>query len=411
MLYYNIYPFRKKSSFKVDFSLSQGDTVPSYDLNIKSVDCDDTGTKLICTLGDLIMLSTDGGTSWSSVLPSGSFQPFRCVAMDSDGTNMIVGGYGGRIYTSSDSGVTWTERQPAGDSDCNWLSVASDSDGSNLIACNYGGRLYTSSDSGVTWTERQPAGDSNLNWACVASDSDGSNLIAGVYGGRIYTSSDSGVNWTERRPDGDSNFNWKGVASDSDGSNLIVCANGGKTYISSDNGVTWTNADPTGSGSTVYWKSVASNNDGSKLIVLYSSGHGTSAFVSTDSGATWAQVYLSANDLYSVNMSSNGQHIFIGNKINLEKSINTGSSFSTIKPAKYAFVIYKDDVFSGCIENEVTQIIDDVYTIELSSNDTDTNKILIKNAVSATTTYNGLILYSNRLYRGIIPHILPFLRR
>ena len=50
-----------------------------------------------------------------------------------------------------------------------------------------GDRLYTSSDSGANWTERQPAGDVDKNWDSVASDADGSNLIAGAYGGRLYT--------------------------------------------------------------------------------------------------------------------------------------------------------------------------------------------------------------------------------
>jgi len=114
---------------------------------------------------------------------------WRCAASDSDGSNLIAGVYGGRLYTSSDSGVDWTERRPGGASNFNWLCAASDNDGSNLIAGAYVGRLYTSSNGGVDWTERQPGGDSNLNWRAVGSDSNGSNLIAGVDGGRLYTSS------------------------------------------------------------------------------------------------------------------------------------------------------------------------------------------------------------------------------
>jgi hypothetical protein len=39
--------------------------------------------------------------------------------------------------------INWTERRPAGDANKNWYGVSSDSDGSNLIAGVYGGRLYT----------------------------------------------------------------------------------------------------------------------------------------------------------------------------------------------------------------------------------------------------------------------------
>jgi hypothetical protein len=51
-----------------------------------------------------------------------------------------------------------------------------------------GGQIYTSIDSGVTWTPR----DSDRDWYCVASSSDGTKLVAGLNGGsggQIYTSS------------------------------------------------------------------------------------------------------------------------------------------------------------------------------------------------------------------------------
>jgi hypothetical protein len=91
---------------------------------------------------------------------------------------------GNGIYTSTDSGVTWS----AHDSVRNWYSVASSSDGTKLIAADVGvgsgGQLYTSPDSGATWTAR----DSSRTWYSVASSSDGSKLVAGVYGGQIFTS-------------------------------------------------------------------------------------------------------------------------------------------------------------------------------------------------------------------------------
>ena len=94
--------------------------------------------------------------------------------------------------------ITWTERQPAGNFNKDWLSTASDSDGSHLIAGIKGGRLYTSSDYGVNWTERQPAGDVDKDWRSVASDSDGSHLIVSIKNGRLYT----GIEDSNRRQQG-----------------------------------------------------------------------------------------------------------------------------------------------------------------------------------------------------------------
>jgi photosystem II stability/assembly factor-like uncharacterized protein len=60
------------------------------------------------------------------------------------------------IYTSADSGATWTQTAAPQQS---WISVASSSDGTKLVATGNTppsavGYIYTSSDSGATWTQR-----------------------------------------------------------------------------------------------------------------------------------------------------------------------------------------------------------------------------------------------------------------
>jgi hypothetical protein len=63
--------------------------------------------------------------------------------------------------------------------------VASSSDGTKLVAAGWGDYIYTSWDSGATWTEKGTRQD----WSSVASSSDGTKLVAVVNGGYIYTSS------------------------------------------------------------------------------------------------------------------------------------------------------------------------------------------------------------------------------
>jgi len=65
-----------------------------------------------------------------------------------------------------------------------WQSVASSSDGTKLAAVVDGGGIYTSTDSGETWTQTSAP---YLGWQSVASSSDGNKLVAVVYGGGIYT--------------------------------------------------------------------------------------------------------------------------------------------------------------------------------------------------------------------------------
>jgi hypothetical protein len=155
-----------------------------------------------------------------------------------DGTKLVAAGYGAYtppitgpstytgdyIYTSVDSGATWTQTG----SPRLWQSVASSADGTKLVATvgtNYWspGYIYTSGDSGATWTQR----DVKLAWwSSVASSADGTKLVAAVVGGRVYTSGDSGESWT---PAG-STQGWSSVASSADGTKLVAVANNQDLY-------------------------------------------------------------------------------------------------------------------------------------------------------------------------------------
>ena len=93
---------------------------------------------------------------------------------------LAAGVNGGQIYTTADSGATWTARASTQD----WQAIASSADGTKLVACVVNGQIYTSSDSGVTWNARA----SNQGWYSVASSADGTKLAACDYMfGYIYT--------------------------------------------------------------------------------------------------------------------------------------------------------------------------------------------------------------------------------
>ncbi|MBI4745297.1 MAG: hypothetical protein HY786_01820 [Deltaproteobacteria bacterium] len=79
------------------------------------------------------------------------------LASSSDGSKLVAvvnGGLGGQIYTSTDSGLTWTAR----DSSRTWYSVASSSDGTKLVAVEYGGQIYTSIPTTIQSTTAGTAG-------------------------------------------------------------------------------------------------------------------------------------------------------------------------------------------------------------------------------------------------------------
>ncbi len=180
-------------------------------------------------------VSINSGSTWNNPTGLDSAAPVD-IAISSDGTKMaaVVFARGAGIYTSSNTGTTWNERTTGlgtGTYPGYWSSIAMSSDGTKLVASRvYGDPMFTSTDSGLNWTERAspPAGA----WAGVASSSDGSRLIAAVNGGKAHISTDSGATWTIQNDPGSTS--WFESASSSDGRFFAI---GGVSHI-------WTYADP-----------------------------------------------------------------------------------------------------------------------------------------------------------------------
>ena len=249
------------------------------------------GTKLAATVyGGQIYTSTDSGVTWTA-LPSSPSAVWQSITSSADGTKLAAAVLGGPIYTSIDSGATWTPR----DSSRSWRSVTSSADGTKLAAVESNGgdrsdgdHIYTSSDSGATWTAR---GQSGL-WTSITSSSDGAKLAAVTYTssirGQIYTSTDSGTTWaTSSAPE----FGWVSIASSADGSKLVAIgysSSSAQIYTSTDSGATWI----VSSAPMANYQSVTSSADGTKLAATVSDGPGYNGpiYISSDSGATWTPI-------------------------------------------------------------------------------------------------------------------------
>ena len=307
-------------------------TAPSNSWNSVASSAD--GTKLIAAayatydtndvlIGTVIYTSADSGLNWTaSPLPSNTWS---CVASSADGAKLVAAAYaahdtngaviGNLIYTSTNSGATWT---PASVVSNSWSSVAYSADGTKLVATSgsevlYGaiyGLIYTSTNSGVTWT---PSSAPSNNWASVASSKDGTILIAaahetynpflfGTIGNLIYRSTNSGTTWMQEVAPSNS---WASVACSSDGTRIVAA--GDRCYVSSYQGP-WKLADAPAE----RWVSVASSADGTKLAAVSDrSGIDEPGLVwtSADSGATWTETSVPPNFWSVVAVSSNGARI------------------------------------------------------------------------------------------------------
>ncbi len=206
-----------------------------------------------------IILSTNAGNNWgASATPVANCQ---ALAVSADGTRQVAVVYGGRIYTSTNSGTNWI-LNATDPNNRNWYSVAASSDGTRLAAVVNGGQVYTSANYGANWAVQANA--PVTNWTGIASSADGSKLAACVYGGKIYTSSDYGVNWSLQA--NAPTTNWSSIVSSSDGSRLLAAVYGGGIYLSANMGFSWSKQpvpDPRN------WTSVACSADCTKMAAVY----------------------------------------------------------------------------------------------------------------------------------------------
>lgn len=217
-------------------------------------------------------ISTDQGGSWTQVLSGADASNFTSVSMSPDGQYLIGGSYGGRLYTSTTSGSSWTERQPAGNVDKSWQTVGISGDGQFMLAGVLNGRLYKSIDGGSNWNEIQPAGNIDKDWFVSIISSDGLNAFAGVSGGRLYRSTDLGSNWNEVQPAGNINISWNAGDISYEGGTILLGAWGGRMYISQDSGDSWSETQPAGAVNKNWWVSAVSGDAEKFLAGYYTNG-------------------------------------------------------------------------------------------------------------------------------------------
>jgi hypothetical protein len=109
------------------------------------------GTEILASAQASVLLSTNAGASWFSVLGLGD-SGFGTVTCSADGSRFTACGGSSRIFLSTNTGGSWYS---AGLKVQSWgvLIDASSVDSSRLVAANQDAiGIYSSTDFGATWT-------------------------------------------------------------------------------------------------------------------------------------------------------------------------------------------------------------------------------------------------------------------
>lgn len=275
---------------------------------------------------------------------SGGFQTY---SMSTDGRvqalSLMGGDYtgiAGDVYVSTDYGVSWSKSLNLDYGD---LSVGVSPNGQYMVAAGWvgsnqqtfmrtGGYLYTSNDSGATWTQQTGAGVKL--WSKVKISDDGTKIFALTnsqydysFVGAAYYSTNSGASFTLSKtfPNSMGTMEWSDFDMSSDGSKIFMVGTNEYlwTNIASGAAASWVSQTSTPSGGS-YW--VATNTTGSKVWITGSYG----VKVNTTSSAYNAWTNLSAlTFINGFQVSDDGKYLLGAATNDLRYSINSGTNWYT----------------------------------------------------------------------------------
>ena len=282
------------------------------------------GTRLIiCSTNGGIWSSDDSGVTWSqSTLSNTDYQ--IAITSSSTGQNLAAIVNNGPIYISSNYGLNWSSLVANGlPSYTSWYSIASSITGQYIVASTIVGDIYISDNYGKSWSKSKIGVKPTLSIS-----RSGQYMVAAAFGGTIYGSSDFGSTWTQlTKTNGLPSLteNWSSISISNSGKYIAATINGGTIYGSSDFGSTWTQLTTNGLPSlTEMWSSISISGTGQNIVATINGG---TIYSSSNFGSTWIQL-TTTNGLPS--LTENWSSISIsGTGQNIVASINGGAIYSS----------------------------------------------------------------------------------
>ena len=218
--------FAKKST---DYGVNWGDMTNIS--NYRNIAMSSDGTKILCTKSNESILSTDSGSTFSTI-PGISISGDG-VGMSGNGQYMII--RGANSYISTNEGSTWSQITSVNLGEGWRPNVAISFTGKYMLATENptGTNNYFSSDFGATWSTRDitPASAStetkhNMSAYRAAMSSDGKFMVIASYGEKYFYSSDFGATFIQSTI-GSNPVYTEPVSISDNGRYILTCDNNG----------------------------------------------------------------------------------------------------------------------------------------------------------------------------------------
>ena len=197
----------------------------------QSVSCSSNAQIVYAPHGTGCLISSNSGSTW--ITSSGVTSNCVPSCCSWDGTKAYMGGFGGYIARTSNTGITWTTVTSSPLTNTFYFAMACSSDGTKVAATGGTNSLYLSSDSGVTWVICSTISGVVLAIQTgLAMSADGNTLYVMLYTGFLYKSTDFGGSWTLQTgitfaTSGGYGTIGGGVKCSRDGNTVYCCTNSG----------------------------------------------------------------------------------------------------------------------------------------------------------------------------------------
>ncbi|MEX0746868.1 MAG: hypothetical protein WD275_02630, partial [Rhodothermales bacterium] len=192
---------------------------------------DNHGILFACTELGSIYRSTDDGGSWANMLTTGL--PVRSLFLRTD--NEVLAGTVGGMIRLSGSGIPFQHSLRVGYVIVESMALNS---AGRLIVGTFGGGIYSSADEGSTWAPSNTGLGSIVTSIAVNHSGD---VFAGTFGGGVFRSTDRGQSWMSVN-NGLLSLGVEALAVRPNGE-LFAGTSGGHVYRTDNSGETWTNTN------------------------------------------------------------------------------------------------------------------------------------------------------------------------
>jgi len=279
-----------------------------YNWNSSTLNWDKKGSDIEGTAG---ILTPPTVVTAADISPTESWVS---ISMSSTGQyqTAVTDSATGKIWVSSDYGVTWAPKKPNNNFYI-WSCVAVSSSGQYQTAGVWSGNIWRSENYGMSWSpisSYNGSGSYNSNWQSICMSSSGKYQALVVEGGSIWNSSDYGNNFTSQHAG-----HFISISMSSTGQyQTTLDPTSSKRFISYDFGVTWSGFDTSlGSSSPGTYSRISISSTGQYQYVAYKDSSSQNK-ISSDFGESWttSTTVPNQNDQRAICVSSTGQYQTIG---------------------------------------------------------------------------------------------------